>query len=169
MDTILTPIMDSLRDCVCGALESTLGGSVSCACILVPGLRAPADWCSCNGRGNCGMAWVRLDRLYPSGQRFPAQDQTTAGTCASVLAAVLEVGVYRCQPASQGNGQPPAPADITQATLIATDDALALARGIACCDAITKRPYVLGTYSPRSGGGCGGGAWTVTVQLTRRS
>lgn len=169
MDTILTPILDSLRSCVCSALEGTIGGPAGCACVLVPGVRTPADWCSCNGRGQaCGMAWVRLSRLYSSSQRFPAQDQGTASTCGGVLAAVIEAGVYRCQPMPKGQGQPPDPAEVTQAALVAADDALAIARGIACCEQVTKRPYVLGAYDPRSSGGCGGGAWTLTVQLTRR-
>lgn len=168
VDTLLSPILDSLRGCVCTALGNTLGGSVECSCSIMPGLEAPADWCSCKGAGTCGMAWVRLDRIYPSSQRFPSPDATSGGGCVTVLAAVLEVGVYRCQPTPTGQGQPPAPSAVTQAALVAADDALALVGAITCCEAITKRPYVLGAYSPRGTGGCGGGAWTVTVQLTRK-
>ena len=166
---LLGSIMDDLRTCACAALENSLGGKPGCACTLTPGLLAPADWCSCSGRGEgCGMAWVRLDRLYPSGQRFPAQDPDTKTSCTSVLAAVLEVGVYRCQPAPGPQGVAPSPAEQTQAALIQSSDAMALHRAITCCDAITSRPNVLGLYTPRDGGGCGGGAWAVTVQLMRR-
>ena len=168
MDTLLGPLMDDLRACVCAALEDTLGGSVSCFCSLLPGQNAPADWCTCKGTASCGMGWVRLDNLYPSGERFPAQDGTTKASCASVLAAVLEVGVYRCQPVPDRQGGPPAAADQTQAALVQADDALALHRAIGCCTAITSRPHLLGRYQPRDGGGCGGGAWQVTVQLLRR-
>lgn len=163
MDLLIGAIMDDLRSCVCAALEDTLGGSVSCACTLVPGTLAPADWCSCNGRGqDCGMAWVRLDRVYPSSASFPSPD-SRPGSCAPMLAAVLEVGVYRCAPV----GSPPPVAAQTQAALVQADDALAIARGILCCDSVTKRAHLLGTYTPRDGGDCGGGAWTITVQLTR--
>lgn len=169
MDSILSPIMDDLRACACDALAGTLGGKPGCACTLMPGTLAPADWCSCNSSGQgCGMAWVRLDRLFPSGERFPSPDATTKTSCTSVLAAVLEVGVYRCQPVTGPGGVPPSVADQTQAALIQADDAMAIHRAITCCRAVTSRPNVLGVYTPRDGGGCGGGAWTVTVQLVRR-
>lgn len=168
MDSILSPIMDDLRACACVGLADTIGGAPACACTLMPGVLAPADWCSCKGDKRCGMAWVRLDRLYPSGQRFPSQDSTTQTSCTSVLAAVLEVGVYRCQPTTGPGGIPPSVADQTQAALVQADDAMALHKAIACCTAVTSRPHLLGLYTPRDGGGCGGGAWQVTVQLVRR-
>lgn len=167
MDTILAPLMDDLRLCLCSALASTAGGSVDCACLLTPGVRAPADWCTCSGGGGCGQAWVRLDRMYPSSAKFPSPDITPL-KCATVLAAVLEVGVYRCQPAPSANGAPPTPAAQTQAALTQIDDSLAMAKAIQCCSSVIRRPYVLGNYSPRSSGACGGGVWTVTVQLIRR-
>jgi hypothetical protein len=168
VDTLLSPIMDDLRACATSALETSLGGSVVCATTLMPGTLAPADWCSCKGRSTCGMLWVRLVRLYPAGERFPSQDASTRASCASVLAAVLEVGVYRCQPTSGPQGTPPPVHEQTQAALVQADDALSLIRGINCCDAVVKRPHVLGNYTPRDGGGCGGGAWEVTVQLLPR-
>lgn len=170
MDTILAPLMDDLRQCATEQLKTTQAGVAGvCASLLVPGTLAVADFCTCGkGRkGNCGMLWVRLVRLYPSTDRFPAQDNGT-GSCASVLAAVLEVGVYRCQPTSGPQGQPPTEADQTQAAIVQADDALAMHRALQCCESLQKLPNVLGAYDPRDGGGCGGGAWTVTVKLLRR-
>lgn len=168
MDALLGPIMDDLRACACSALEATIGGATTCACTLMPGTIAPADWCSCGGRtGNCGMTWVRLDRMYSSTNSFPSQDAAPLA-CAVVIAAVLEVGVYRCMPVSDAKGQPPSVVDQTQAALVQADDSMALLKAISCCDAITKRPHLIGAYTPRDGGGCGGGAWTVTVALVRR-
>lgn len=169
MDTLLGPLMDDLRACLCTALTDTMGGDVSCYCTLMPGQNAPADGCNCGGRdAKCGTAWVRLDRLYPSGERFPSPDGSTKAGCSGVLAAVLEAGVYRCQAVTGPRGDAPPAAARTQDALIQADDAMAIAAAILCCTAITSRPYVLGTYLPRDGGGCGGGAWTVTVQLIRR-
>lgn len=169
MDDLLGPLMDDIRACLCTALEDTAGGSVVCSCSLMPGSIAPADWCSCGGRGeSCGMAWVRLDGLFSSSERFPAPDASTNMKCARVLAARLEVGVYRCQPTGGPRGEAPTPAERTQAALVQADDALTIARAITCCDAVTSRPYLLGQYLPKDGGGCGGGAWTVTVALKRR-
>lgn len=169
METLLSPLMDDLRACLCTALADTVGGDPSCFCALVPGREAPADWCTCSGAGGCGMAWVRLDSLYASGDRFPAQDGTTRALCAKVLAAVIEVGVYRCLPTNDQRGNPPGPVAQTQAALVATDDAMAIASAILCCESVTKRSYLLGRYTPSPPSVCGGGAWTVTVQLTRRS
>lgn len=167
MDTLLGPLLDDLRACVCGSLADTLGGAIECACLIVPGSEAVADWCSCSGGSGCGMAWVRLDRMYAS-TRFPAQDSTATKCDTAVLAAVIEVGAFRCQPSSTGGGKvAPAPHLLTQAALVQSDDALALAAAILCCPSVTSRNFVLNNYTPRSGGACGGGVWTVTVQLSR--
>lgn len=168
MDTLLSPILDDLRACLCANLAGTLAGTPACACTLMPGAVVPADWCSCSGRGeSCGMAWVRLSDAYAS-TSFPSPDGTTRGNCAAVAAAVLEVGVYRCQPAMSPQGAPPTPAQQTQAALVAADDAMAMFKTVTCCPSITARPHVVGRYTPRDGGACGGGVWTVTVSLLRR-
>lgn len=167
MDRILGPLMDSLRAEACRALDDTLGGAPACACTLMPGQEAPADFCTCSGRNrSCGMAWVRLDRIVPTAQSFPAQD--TRASCTSVLSAVLEVGVLRCQPAMSPSGQPPSVEAQTQAALVEADDAMALHRAMRCTDALMGQTHALGLYTPRAGGDCGGGAWMVTVQLLRR-
>lgn len=166
---VLSVVMDDLRACVCAALGTPgdlAGAGDVCVCTLMPGQQAPADWCSCSGRNNCGMAWVRLDRLYPS-LNFPAQDQSTKTSCASVLAAVFEVGAYRCRTV-QSSTTPVPPETRTNEALQSTADAMALYRAITCCESVTKRPNLLGLWQPRDGGDCGGGAWQVTVQLLRR-
>lgn len=169
MDTVLSPILDALRVCTAEALTGTLGGDALCTTSLVPGTLAVADWCTCrSGGGGCGMAWVRLSDLFPSAAAFPSPDNSTKTSCTSVLAAVIEVGVYRCAPQPGPRGEPPTAAEQTQAALIQADDAMALHRAIKCCDEVTRRPNVLGRYTPRPGGDCGGGAWTLTVQLLRR-
>jgi hypothetical protein len=162
VDVLLTPLMDDLLACVCTALADTVGGTPTCACTLMPGTVAPANWCSCGGRGDgCGMAWVRLDRMFPS-SRFPAQD-TSANACTTLVAAVLEVGTYRCQPVGDAKGNPPSVVDVTNAVLTQNDDAMALLEAIRCCESIKALSSMLGLWTPRDGGGCGGGAWQVTV------
>lgn len=164
-DDLLGPLMDDLRACLC----AQLGDSVPCACTLVPGSIAVADWCSCKGGQGCGQAWVRLDRMYAS-SRFPSQDSTSTPCGSTMLAAVLEVGVYRCRPitAPGSSSQPPTALQQTEAALLQAADALAMARAITCCDSIQKRPHVLGLYLPKDGGDCSGGAWQVTVKLVPR-
>lgn len=160
-DRFVLPIMDSLRACLATELESSPGG-VPCVVALVPGQSVPADWCSCAKGAACGQAWVRLDRTYPTNQ-FPAQD--TNASCKAGLAAVLEVGVIRCLPTTGANGAPPDAAAQTAATMVQLGDWQAMLRALQCCEALERRDTVLGIYTPRSQGGCGGGAWQVTVRL----
>lgn len=168
MDTILLPMMDDLRAQLGVALADTLAGA-PCVLTLQDGPAATADWCTCGGRnGGCGMGWVRLDNLYPSSASFPAVD-AKPGSCAAVLAAVLEVGAYRCAPVPGADGSPPSPAAQTQATLEVVDDAMALVCAVRATEAVTSRPSVLGRWTPRAGGDCHGGALLVTVSLVPRS
>lgn len=159
LDTLVLTLLDSLRVCLCDKLEAA--GAPVCRCAVYAGAYAAADACSCDG-GNCGQAWVRLDRVYPT-ERFPSSS-TSVGNCGNTLAAVIEVGVYRCRPKPTRSGMPSA-ADVTESALGEARDAALMAQAIACCETLTRRPYVLGSWSPRDSGDCGGGAWTVTVQL----
>lgn len=159
-EDLLLSIIDGLRGCLC----STLAGADAevCRCANYPGAYAPADACSCGAHG-CGQAWVRLDRLYPS-DRFPATS-SAPGNCGNTLVAVLEAGVYRCRPVPGRNGTAPSEAAVTASGLAEARDAVLVAKAIACCPIITRRPHVLGTWLPRDSADCGGGAWTVSVQL----
>lgn len=168
MDTILLPLLDDLRVSLAEALTDTIAGA-PCVVTLQDGGAGTADWCSCGGRGGgCGMGWVRLDNLYPSSAAFPSVD-SKPGSCTSVLAAVIEVGAYRCAPMSNTQGQPPSAAEQTQGVLEVVSDALALACTFRMTEAVTSRPNVLGRWTPRSGGDCHGGSMTATVQLVPRS
>lgn len=169
MDTILLPLLDGLRESLGEKLAASMGGE-TCALAVVPGTQVIADWCTCGNATGCGgMAWVRLDSVYSSSERFPSPDGSTKTSCAVVLAAVIEVGVLRCVPKMKPQTKtPPSPAEQTQAALVAASDALAMARAITCYDGVSRRPSVLGRWSPRDSGDCGGGAMTVTVKLVSR-
>lgn len=161
-EVILGTIMDSLLGCLCTALADTPKGA-PCFCGLVGGRQAIADQCGCD-KGGCGMAWVRLDRIYA----FDRDVSTPARLprCGNPLAAVLEVGVYRCIPTVQADGSGPTVTAQNDQTLGQVADAGAMVAAIKCCTAITTRDHVLGTYTPRDSGDCGGGIWPVTVALS---
>jgi hypothetical protein len=167
---VAVAIMDELRACLCTALEASLGGA-PCFCGMYPGSLTVADWCGCttDRRGQtsgCGMAATRLDRVYA----WDGQVTTPARTprCDAPLAAVIELAVYRCQPTQDANGNPPDAVAQANAALIQLGDLSAMLTALNCCEALTERNHVLGTYLPRDGGGCGGGVWPVTVALIRR-
>lgn len=157
----LAALMDALRVCFCDRLTALR--APACSCTLIRGVQALPDSCGCN-QGDCGKAWVRLDRIYPSKQ-FPVQDQT-ADNCSSVQAAVIELGILRCVPTlGQGGAMPTAEAD-AQAALEAVRDAGAMLHVFRCCTALDGVNTMLGVYQPRDAGDCGGGTWTITVQLS---
>lgn len=164
-DTLILPVLDALRACLCEQLAVSPGG-VPCFCGLYPGGPVPADGCTC-GRGatGCGQAWVRLARVFPTTQ-YPQQTNTPG--CAVGLAAVIEVGVRRCLPGTSSiNGQVtfPTAADQAEAVRVQMGDLAAILRAITCCPALARMNPILGAYAPEDAGDCGGGVWPVTVQL----
>lgn len=163
VERILGEVLDGLVTCLCSALLDTPGGE-TCFCGIVGGQQAIADHCSCDGQNRCGQAWVRLDRIYAYDQNVSTPARTP--TCTSPLAAVIEVGVYRCIPTVQADASAPTLAALTNQALGAVADAGAMVTAIRCCTAITSRTHVLGTYVPRDAGDCGGGIWPVTVALS---
>lgn len=166
VERILDEVLEGLRDCLCGQLADTMGGA-PCFCGLVGGQQAIADRCSCDGDNNCGMAWVRLDRIYA--YDGPVTQPARTPLCTAPLAAVVELGVFRCIPTTSGDGAGPTVLQQTNQTLLQVADAGALFGAVKCCEAVTKRSHVLGQYNPRDSGDCGGGLLTVTVALQRRS
>jgi hypothetical protein len=161
-DTTVYPTMVTLAGCLCTELAAA-GGPTPCFCGLVPGGEVAID-CGCDDpqcNGN-GMAWVRLAQVFPSSQ-FPFPD-STAATCATTLAYVLEVGVSRCVPVGDDAGNPPSLDEQLATVRLQTSDMQAMRRAIQCCVATKDTSYVLGNYQPmNSSGGCGGGVWTVTI------
>jgi hypothetical protein len=159
-------VLDGLRACLCTEIEDSRAGA-TCFCGVYPGQQTSADWCTCTKTirgtpGGCGMAWVRLVSVYPYDQ-FPTQAQRP--TCATPLAAVIELGVFRCIPGLGPKGEAPDAAAQADAVLTQTSDLAAMLKAMTCCEALTERTYVLGRYTPASGGNCGGGSFQVTVAL----
>lgn len=163
-DDLALPVLDAIRACLCTELAVSSGGE-TCFCGIVPGgPTVPAEWCNCGkGAAGCGGAWVRLVRVFPWSS-WPQQD-LTAG-CKGGLGMVVELGVVRCLPVGSA-GSPPNAVAQAQATQVQLGDWQAMRRVLACCEALSRRDVVLGSYEPRSQGGCGGGTLTGTVKLGR--
>lgn len=166
-DTSIYPVYVSLLAC----LEQSLveqGGPGLCYVGPMEG-EVVLDHCgggTCGDGGCGGQAWVRLIDTFPS-QTFPALD-TIPRNCNSPFAFTLEVGVARCAPTGQGgpNGyEPPPLADRLEAIRLQTADIAAMRRAIMCCFGQGERDYIIGMYdqSVVNGGGCIGGAFSVSV------
>lgn len=162
VERILGTVLDELLGCLCAALAQTPKGA-PCFCGMVGGRQAIADQCGCD-KDACGMAWVRVERIY--GYEGSVATPARLPRCATPLAAVIEVGVYRCIPTADGSGSGPSAVQQIDQVLGQVADAGAMAAAIKCCTAITTRDHVLGTYLPRDSGDCGGGVWPVTVALS---
>jgi hypothetical protein len=163
VERVLGEVLDDLVGCLCTALSSTASGS-PCYCGMVGGQQAIADHCSCDGTDKCGQAWVRLDTIYAYDSNLLTPARTP--TCATPLAARIEVGVYRCIPTVKADGRGPSVTEQTNQVLGQVADAGAMLAAVGCCTSITSRSHVMGSYTPRDSGDCGGGVLTVTVALT---
>lgn len=162
-DDLALPVLDAIRACLCENLDASPGGG-PCFCSLWPALTVTSDYCTCQGAGGCGQAWVRLVRIYPY-QNYP--QQAIDAKCNSGLAMVVELGVIRCLPTLKSNAAPPGAAAQAEATRIQMGDWRTMLTTLKCCPELLKRDVLLGNYDPRGQGGCGGGTLQATVRLGR--
>lgn len=157
------PTLTTLAECVCAALADSEGGP-TCFCGIVPGEAAVQDYVGDDCGAACGMAWVRLTTAYPAvGVGQPIQ---RLGNCASSLGYEVEIGVMRCISAGDEAGNAPSPEELLAATKEQMSDMAAVVRAVSCCDGISGKDFILGTYTPLGPeGGVVGGVWTVQMIL----
>lgn len=160
-DRVVWPVMVSLAECLCTQITGS-GLPEPCFCGILPGGEAAYDYCDSCEDGTCGQAWVRLAQAFPS-SAFPVPD-VGRGTCASPLAFELVVGIVRCAPSPDDQGNPPSLGDQFATSQLVVADMMAMRRAIMCCAQAQKgRDYTLGFYLPVGPeGGCVGGVWTAT-------
>ena len=161
-DVLIYPLLTQLTACLCEELEKS-GLAAACRCLLVPGVGPSLDFCQEGCDGGCpGEAWVRLLRAFPS-QNFPAQD--AAASCVTLLGFEVEVGVGRCLPTGDDNGNPPDDQEVFQTARLQLADMAAMRRAIICCFGDTDREYVMGNFEPSLGaGGCLISTWGLVVR-----
>jgi hypothetical protein len=158
-DATIWPGLVELTACLCAELEEAQLPEL-CFCGVVPG--ADVAWDYVGTSGGDGMAWVRLVSVYPS-TVFPTTDASLR-SCATALAAQVELGVLRCAPNPQDDGTPPSAAAQWEATRLQMADMRAMYRAVKCC-AAKGRQMVVGQYNPTGPrGGVVGGTWQVWVQ-----
>lgn len=155
-DSALWPAIVDLTTCLCSSVEDA-GLPSMCFCGLVPGESVAWDYISESGEG---MAWVRVMNIYPSAA-FPAADTTLRSSCASPLAAQVEMGILRCAPMPDDDGTPPSMAAQWEATRLQMADMRAMYSAIRCCYD-RQEHMVLGQYNPLGPqGGVFGATWQV--------
>ena len=165
IDPVL-PLAERLLACLCERLIDTVAGP-ACVCCLYHGTTVPMDYCdSVSAEGN-GQAWVRVNRIYPAGARFPVQSFEVTPCKIPSWGVELVMGVYRCVAVLDDAGNPPTCDQITADATKLLSDAAAMRLAAVCCfpegaDTIA----VVGDYQPLGPqGGCAGGALSITVQF----
>lgn len=155
-DSTIWPLMVQVRDCLCETLTARGLMPGDCFCGIFPGDLAPWFY-------RQGMAWVRMTDTFPT-TSFP-QQATPASSCASFLAAELEVGVLHCAPTFGPDKIPPSQEEQFEAARLQLATMRAIQQAIVCCDIEYK---ALGSYTPAGPqGGLYGGSWTMTVGALR--
>lgn len=156
---LLVRLTQELLDCACSALEKTACG---CPCRAFVAAGAVAWDSCCDG----GQLWVGIDRIFAYGN-FPAP--AGVATCMPPLAADLSIGVLRCAPTLNDQGEAPTAAQLTTSGAQVWEDAYAVITAIACClgEHARARPFVMGNQRPLGpAGACVGSELKVTVALT---
>jgi hypothetical protein len=138
-------------------------GDVEERVVAQPGQTRTEDWC----QQGCGTLYVRLDSMVPSSP-FPNPDRTVTSVSAP-LAATWHIGVLRCIPGMDAQGNPPDALDQTTAAAQLAGDADKLLHAIRCCltDHFKRGAQVIGAWTPTGpSGDCAGGYWVLTTRLT---
>jgi len=149
----------ALAECLCAQVAAD-GLPDLCFCGLVPGEAPAVEYVDNCGDGNCGMAWVRWAAVAPvTGVGVP---NITKNNCNSSLGFDAEIGIMRCAPVGDENGNPPPVEDMLSTTDLQVADMMAMYRAMACCSALDE--FIIETYTPIGPqGGAVGGFWTLSV------
>lgn len=127
----------ALLDCACDALEQwTTGRCPDRACVYNGTVNVPMDDC-CEGQ-----LWVAWGRTIPTDWKaqsfgsFPTRAPRTSSVsaaCLSLIAFDFEIGIVRCAPTIDDEGNPPSCQEIERSAMQQHEDAWALLRGVLCC------------------------------------
>jgi hypothetical protein len=171
----LGQLYDAALACLCSITSEMVGAPQHCAPRIGPEIAYDmgqyADYC-CEG-----LAYLTLGDIWVSDNSFPDQDiiRQVRGNCPPAFwAADLKLGIIRCAPVGNAEGEPPTDADWTAAALQNLYDAQAL-RQVACCIrdwVTTNQALYLGMSvvinrqtQVTPNGGCTERYLTVTVQF----
>lgn len=111
-----------------------------------------------------GIAWVRVDAVFPSSTNFPNPDLQPMQRCGIKQWAVrLEIGIARCAPTT-GARTMPSGDTWNEASDLIYDDFAVLNKAICCFTDKYKWAWVAGQWSPLPvEGRCMGGSMMLTV------
>lgn len=168
-DTMLSPILLGLRDCLCAQLERSQAGPV-CACYVVHNQSLPTmDGCDCTcepppgeeERAGRGSASVRIVRLVPDLGAYGVGPSP----CPTGWQVTLAMVVYRCIPLPEDEDSVLPPEVHTATALELNSDLAAMLRVLGCCDELADRDLAVDFAGPVGpSGGCAG--WEMQFSMT---
>lgn len=166
-DTLLSPILLALRDCLCKQLERSQIGPV-CSCYIVHHQSLPTmDGCDCTcepvdaeERAGRGSASVRVVRLAPDLGPYG----TGPSPCPTGWQVTLAMVVYRCIPLPEDE-ESVLPAAVQTATALELNsDLAAMLRVLGCCQELRDRDMGVDFAGPLGpAAGCAG--WEIQFSL----
>lgn len=164
-DTLVFPLAATLLNCLCAALAANPDPPARC-CLRV-GDEVRQDLSVYEDECCDGLAYVKINRVYPSTDNFPEQDLTFLPCGPFAYGVDLEMGVFRCAPTSDASTLPTCAAWTAAARQVANDQQAM--RAALCClreNLEQGAPVVIGEWTPLGpSGNCVGGTQTVTVQV----
>lgn len=145
--------MSSLAACLCVEVGSQL-----CFCGVLPGAAVANDYITCDKE--CGMAYVQLGAATPASGVAVAD--LNPGNCSSGIGLEIEMGIFRCYPTMDEDGNPPTMDEAEDATRIQIADMMAMRRAVHCCN--ENKDFIMGIYTPIGPeGNSVGGVWSLTL------
>lgn len=149
-----------LAACLCAKIEE-MGLPEPCFCGVLPGGLVAMDYAgTCTVK--CGMAWVRLVEAGPV--RGIGSPDLTAGNCGAEWGLTIELGVVRCTPVADSQGNPPTAQQQIAAAELQYADMYAMRQAVMCCDAFaSSKDYRIINYLPYGPDGTVVGG-TLTLQ-----
>lgn len=162
-DGAIMPVLAELKACLCAELKAQ-GNTTMCFCGILIGDGVPAEFGDPLDGGCCGAGYVRLNNAFPSTQ-FPVVDQEA--TCMTTMAYDISVGILRCAPIGDSDGNPPTQEEMDDYAHQALADMATIRRVLRCCLSFDKFPDLdqwVGLWTPiANDGGIGGGEQQVII------
>ncbi len=172
-DTILIPLATALLECLETQVMANPDPPANISLFAGPLIIHDVDAQASIDKTCCpGTAYVRIGRVFPSSQDFPAPDAHSEKCLSRARALELVAGVVRCVP-GMGTDAGPTLADWTSAATHDADDIQALFSAVCCWVETTEfkrirsRPFSIVESNVIQEGDCIERFLTVLVQISK--
>lgn len=145
-------LLNGLASCLCAELtvaEQESSVPTPKMCTVLPGSSIAFDYCD-----QGGMAWSRLVSIDPV--------FTPTGGCAVEFDITAEVGILRCAPGLDEEGNLPSDVEQLAASMLQNFDMGIMHKVLTCCSTPESMSFQqMGSFTPIGPeGGCLGGVWS---------